>query len=67
MTKTKLRTPNGKWFKGFSFYFNGNQFEGADIKLSENESDAVICGKTEAKEKIKTAKIHCGVELIEVY
>lgn len=66
MTKTKLRTQNGKWFKGFNFHFNRNQFEGADIKLSENESEAFVCGKSEAKEKIKTARIHCGVELIEV-
>ena len=66
MTKTKLRTQNGKWFKGFDFHFNGNQFEGADIRLSENESEAAVCGKTEAMEKIKTARIHCGVELVEV-
>ena len=66
MTKTKLRTANDKWFKSFDFHFNGNKFESVDIKLSDNESEAMICGKTEAKERIKTAKIHCGVDLIEV-
>ena len=66
MTRTKMRTSDGKWLKGFDFRFNGNKFESCKIKLSENESEAMVCGKSEAKERIKTAKIHCGVELIEV-
>ena len=66
MTKTKMKTPDGKWFKGFDFHFNEGKFEGCTISLSENESEAMICGKSEAKERIKTARNRCGVELIEV-
>lgn len=64
MTKTRLRTTDGKWFASFDFHFNGNKCESVTINLSENKSDAMICGKIEARERIKTAKI-CGVELVE--
>ena len=66
MTKTKLKTSDGKWFKDFHFNYNGNHLENVDVELSTNESDAMICGKTEASERIKTARIHCGIELIQV-
>lgn len=66
MTKTKMRTQDGRWFKSFDFHFNGTKFESATINLSENEEEAMVCGKSEAKERIKTAKKWCGVELIEV-
>jgi len=65
MTKTKLKTSDGKWCKCFHFHYNGNHFEGVEVELSANESDAMTCGKVEASEWIKTARKE-GIELFKV-
>ena len=66
MTKTKMKTTDGKWFKSFTDHFDGKFFKGCTINLTEKESDTPIFGKVEAKEVAKIARKWCGVELIEV-